>query len=116
MLILAKAILAFMIGFILTIVFGYLLIPVLKKMNVKQTVNDWMSIHKEKNGTPTMGGLIFIIPILLTIAILIFLNKLEFTYNLAIVLFVFLSYAFLGFLDDYLIIKRRNNRGYVTKS
>lgn len=111
MLILAKSILAFMIGFILTIVFGYLLIPVLKKMKVKQTISDWMSIHKGKNGTPTMGGLIFIIPTILTVIILILMNKLELTYNLAIVLFVFLAYAFLGFLDDYLIIKRKNNVG-----
>lgn len=111
MLILAKSILAFMIGFILTIVFGYLLIPVLKKMKVKQIISDWMIIHKGKNGTPTMGGLIFIIPTILTVIILILMNKLELTYNLAIVLFVFLAYAFLGFLDDYLIIKRKNNVG-----
>ena len=111
MLILAKAILAFMIGFILTIIFGYLVIPILKKMNVKQSVSDWMSIHKQKEGTPTMGGLIFIIPTIITVIILILLNKLEFTYNLAIVLFVFLAYALLGFIDDYLIVKRRNNIG-----
>jgi len=66
-LILAKSILALMIGFILTIVFGYILIPFLKKLKVSQTVSEWMSIHKQKEGTPTMGGLIFIIPTVLTI-------------------------------------------------
>ena len=111
MLILAKSILAFMIGFILTIIFGYLLIPFLKKMNVKQTVSNWMQIHKQKEGTPTMGGLIFIIPTILSVIILIILNKLELTYNLAIVLFVFLAYALLGLIDDYLIAKRKNNIG-----
>ena len=111
MLILAKSILAFMIGFILTIIFGCVLIPILKKMKVKQTVSSWMNIHKQKEGTPTMGGLIFIIPTIVTVLILILLNKLELTYNLGIVLFVFLAYAFLGFIDDYLIIKRRNNVG-----
>lgn len=111
MLILAKSILALMIGFILTIVFGYILIPFLKKLKVSQTVSEWMSIHKQKDGTPTMGGLIFIIPTILTIMILMLLNKIDVTYNLAIVLFVFLAYAFLGFLDDYLIIKRRSNIG-----
>ena len=35
----------------------------------------------------------------------------EFTDNLFIVLFVFLGYALVGFLDDYLIIKRHNNKG-----
>jgi len=111
MLVLAKSILAFMIGFILTIIFGYLFIPVLKKMKIRQSVSEFMKIHKNKEGTPTMGGLIFIIPTILTVIILILLNKLELTYNLGIVLFVFIAYAILGFIDDYLIIKRRSNVG-----
>lgn len=110
-LILAKSILAFMIGFIITILFGLIIIPVLKKKNVKQTISIFMQKHKSKEGTPTMGGLIFIIPTIITIFILILMNKLELTYNLSIVLFVFLAYGFLGFIDDYLIIKRKNNVG-----
>ena len=111
MLILAKAVLAFMIGFILSIIFGVILIPLLKKMNIKQTVSVFLSKHKEKEGTPTMGGLIFIIPTIISVVILLLWNKLELTYNLGIVLFVFLAYALLGFVDDYLIIKRHNNIG-----
>ena len=111
MLILAKAVLAFMIGFILSIIFGVVLIPLLKKMNIKQTVSVFLSKHKEKEGTPTMGGLIFIIPTIISVVILLLWNKLELTYNLGIVLFVFLAYALLGFIDDYLIIKRHNNIG-----
>lgn len=111
MLILAKAVLAFMIGFILSIIFGVVLIPLLKKMNIKQTVSVFLSKHKEKEGTPTMGGLIFIIPTIISVVILLLWNKLEMTYNLGIVMFVFLAYALLGFIDDYLIIKRHNNIG-----
>lgn len=112
MLILAKAVLAFMIGFILSIIFGYLLIPLLKKLKVKQTVSVFLrGGHKEKEGTPTMGGLIFIIPTIISVFILLLLNKLELTYNLLIVLFVFLAYGLLGFIDDFLIIKRHNNIG-----
>ena len=112
MLILAKAVLAFMIGFILSIIFGYLLIPLLKKLKIKQTVSVFLrGGHKEKEGTPTMGGLIFIIPTIISVFILLLLNKLELTYNLLIVLFVFLAYGLLGFIDDFLIIKRHNNIG-----
>lgn len=111
MLILAKAILAFMIGFIIAIIFGLIIIPVLRKFKIRQTVSSFMGIHKSKNGTPTMGGVIFIIPTILSIIILILFDKLNVTYNLIIVLFVFLAYALLGFIDDYLIIKRRNNIG-----
>jgi phospho-N-acetylmuramoyl-pentapeptide-transferase len=111
MLILAKAILAFMIGFILTIIFGFVTIPMLKKFKIRQTVSSFVGRHKEKNGTPTMGGIIFIIPTIISIVILMLTNKLNVTYNLIVVLFVFLAYALLGFIDDYLIIKRKNNIG-----
>ena len=112
MLVLAKSVLAMMIGFIIAIIFGYILIPLLKKFKIGQNVSEYLSEqHKSKQGVPTMGGLIFIIPTLLTIFVLLLLKKMEFTENLLIVLFDFLSYALVGFLDDYLIIKRHNNKG-----
>ncbi len=112
MLILAKAILALMIGFVLSVITGLIAIPLLKKMNVRQKVSVFLEDkHAKKDGTPTMGGLIFIIPTLLTAVILLFMNKIEFSDNLLIVLFVFVAYAALGFIDDYLIIKRKNNFG-----
>ena len=112
MLILAKSILALMIGFILSVIFGYIMIPILRKMNVRQKVSVFLEKkHKNKDGIPTMGGLIFIVPTILTIFILLILHKIEFSENLFIVLFVFISYALLGFVDDYLIIRRHNNEG-----
>lgn len=112
MLILAKAMLAMMIGFILSILSGVILIPLLKKMKAKQSVSIFLkNTHSSKEGTPTMGGLIFIIPTILTILILLLFNKIEFSENLFIILFVFIGYALIGFIDDYLIIKRRNNIG-----
>lgn len=109
---LTRGVLALMIGFIISIVFGVILVPLLKKLKAKQTLSSYIfKKHKEKAGTPTMGGLIFIIPTILAIIILLLLNKIEFSANLFIVMFVFLSYALLGFIDDYLIIKRKNNEG-----
>lgn len=112
LLIITKAMLALMIGFILSVISGLILIPILKKMNVKQSLSVFLeNKHKQKAGTPTMGGLIFIIPTILTVIILLLTNKIEYSENLFIVLFVFVSYAVLGFIDDYLIIKRGNNLG-----
>ncbi len=112
MLILAKAILALMIGFITSIIFGLILIPILKKRKLRQNVSVFLrGAHDEKNGTPTMGGLIFILPTILTALILLLMNRIEFSGNLLIVLFVFISYAALGFLDDYLSIKKHDNDG-----
>lgn len=112
MLILAKAMLAMMIGFIMAVIFGLVLIPVLKKIKVRQKVSLYLEkAHKSKEGTPTMGGLIFIIPTILTVIILLLMNKIEFSENLFIILFVFISYGLLGFLDDFLMLKRHNNEG-----
>lgn len=112
MLILTKAMLALMIGFIVSAIFGLILIPVLRKMKVRQKVSIFLQKkHKNKDGIPTMGGLIFILSTILAIIILLVSNKIEMTYNLGLVLFVFISYGVLGFIDDYLIIKRHDNEG-----
>ena len=52
-----------------------------------------------------MGGIIFIVHTIVSIIILILLGKLEFSNNLFIILFVFVGYALLGFIDDYLILR-----------
>ena len=112
MLILAKALLALMTSFIISVVFGLITVPLLKKLKVKQSISVFLkNLHNEKKGVPTMGGIIFIIPTIVSIILLILLNKMEYTNNLLIILFVFVGYGILGFLDDYLIIKRGNNQG-----
>ncbi len=112
MLILTKSVFAIMIGFLCSVVLGLLLIPALKKLHVGQRISIFVGeSHRKKEGTPTMGGLIFIISTFLTTLILIFTDKIEYTTNLGIVLIVFIGYAIIGFLDDYLSIKKNNNEG-----
>ena len=112
MLVLAKAMLALMIGFILAIGSGLIIIPIMKKKKMEQSESIFLrGQHDSKKGTPTMGGFIFIIPTILTLIILLLTNKLEWSNNLFIIMFVFLSYALIGYVDDKLIIKRKNNVG-----
>ena len=112
MLILAKSILGMMIGFFLAVVLGWFLIPVLKKLKCKQSISVFTAFsHAKKNGTPTIGGLIFIIPTLLAMLFLYLRGSLQITHSLLIILFVFVSYAMLGFVDDYLKIREHNNDG-----
>ena len=112
MFVLTKSVLAMMISFILAVLLGLFLIPILKKLKASQRVSVYVSeMHKQKNGTPTMGGLIFIVPVIMTVVILYLLGKINFSYNLLIIVFTFISYSLIGFLDDYLIIKRNNNKG-----
>lgn len=112
MLILAKAAMAMMLGFVLSIICGIILIPLLKKLHIGQTVSTTINErHLKKNGTPTMGGLIFILPVLISLFFLYLRGSVEISSNLIILVFVFVSYAILGFIDDYLKVKCGNNAG-----
>ena len=112
MLILAKAALAMMLGFIIAIVVGLIVIPVMKSLKLGQKVSLTLGErHLSKDGTPTLGGLIFIIPTIVTLLLLWFKGSISLTYNLVIVIFVFLAYALLGFADDFLKIYYKNNKG-----
>ena len=76
MLILAKSILGLMIGFFLSVILGLFLIPMLRKLKCGQTISSFVAFrHASKQGTPTIGGLIFIIPTILTIVLLLILKK-----------------------------------------
>ncbi len=112
MLILAKAAMAMMLGFTLAIVCGLIFIPVFRKLNIGQTVSREINKrHLLKEGTPTMGGIIFIVPVILSLILLYINGSIELNYNIFILVFVFLSYAILGGIDDYLKIKYKNNAG-----
>lgn len=112
MLLMTKAILAMMIGFILSVLTGVLLIPALKKLKVNQSLSIYLKdAHRSKSHTPTMGGLIFILPTLFTVTALVTTDRMQISYTLVIVLLAFLGYALIGFIDDYLIILRQNNKG-----
>ncbi len=115
MLLLTKAVFAIMIGFLFSSVLGLILIPMLKRKNVGQKISIFVGEnHRKKEGTPTMGGLVFIISTVVTILGLVISNKISYTSNLGIVLIVFIGHAIIGFLDDYLSIKKKNNEGLTT--
>lgn len=109
--IITKAAIVMMVSLIFSVVLGLVLIPFLKRLKVGQRLSEYLErTHKYKEGTPTMGGLIFIIPTIIVVTIMYFFNK-KISSSLIIVLITFLSYSFIGFIDDYLIIKRNNNQG-----
>jgi len=112
MLILAKAAMAMMLGFVLSIASGLVFIPLLKKLHFGQTVSREINVrHLKKEGTPTMGGIIFIFPVILSLILLYINGSIGISYNILILVFVFLAYAILGGVDDYLKIKFKNNAG-----
>ena len=111
MLTLTKSLFALMLGFIGATIFGLIIIPFLKKLKAGQNINIYVEAHRNKAGTPTMGGLIFIIPTFAITLFLLLTGKIEYSVNLVIVLFVFLSYGLIGFLDDFISLRRKTNKG-----
>lgn len=112
MLLLTKAVFAIMIGFLSSTVLGLFLIPLLKKIRLGQKISVFVGeTHRKKEGTPTMGGLIFIIPTVISTLALLFTDKVSYTSNLGIVLLVFIGYALIGFLDDFLSVRKGDNEG-----
>lgn len=112
MLLLTKAIFAIMVGFLSSTLLGLLMLPLLRKLRVGQKISIFVGeTHRKKEGTPTMGGLIFIIPTIVATLGLILTGKVSYTSNLGIVLLVFIGYSCIGFMDDFLSIRKGNNEG-----
>ena len=115
MLLLTKAVFAIMIGFLSSAILGLVLLPVLKHLRVGQKISIFVQdSHRKKEGTPTMGGLIFIIPTVVATLLLICTKRISYSSNLGIVLLVFIGYACIGFLDDFLSIRKADNEGLTT--
>ena len=116
MLELTKAVFSMMIGFFISLICAEFILPILKRMKIKQYESDYLrDAHKKKQGTPTMGGLIFILATLIAMFLLFYLDKISWNYNILIILITFIGYGLIGFIDDYLIIKRHNNKGLTEK-
>ena len=110
--VLSLSIIVMFIGFIVSVIFGIVLIPILKRFKASQSLSVYLErAHNSKSGTPTMGGLIFILPVLVICLFMIVFGKFRLSYNFITLLFTFVSYALIGFIDDFLIILRHNNKG-----
>ena len=99
--------LAFLITFFVSVIFAPLIIKLTRKLKFGQNILGYVSEHSSKQGTPTMGGIIFIIP---TIILSIFFFKSNLTIPI-LTLVVFLGYGIIGFLDDFIKIKFKRNLG-----
>ena len=98
-----------LVSLVLTGGIGYLLIPFLRAMKIGQSIREvgptW---HNYKAGTPMMGGLMFIITATL---ILLFNIPRMVDFSVFFVLLLSLCFGFIGFLDDYAKMKKKQNEG-----
>ncbi|MGN1033450.1 MAG: phospho-N-acetylmuramoyl-pentapeptide-transferase, partial [Intestinibacter sp.] len=96
-----------MIGFLIVIILGPIFIPMLARFKFGQTVRDeGPQSHLAKNGTPTMGGIMMIVAILIT-----GLTRANISQSLVVGLICIVGFGFVGFLDDFIKIKMKRSLG-----
>ena len=108
--VLGKMLLAMILSLGITLASYPVAIPILHKLKFGPTVREeGPESHKQKTGTPTMGGLVFIFSSIIT-SLLVNFNGIHSMGYLVVVL-AFVGYGIIGFIDDYLIVVRKNNDG-----
>lgn len=95
------------ISFLISVILCPVFIPFLKRLKFGQYVRDeGPQSHLKKSGTPTMGGIIILISILVTS--LVFLKG---NHNIIPILFATLGFGIIGFLDDYIKVVMKRSMG-----
>lgn len=121
-------IIAAVISFAVTALLGFIVIPYLHKLKFGQTILDigpkW---HKNKQGTPTMGGIMMIIGVIVSLAIAFslssgfngnFTNELKDSYRLSVMasgVGMAICMAAIGFFDDYIKVVKKRNLGLTAR-
>lgn len=101
-----KYILSYMVSFVFSLLFCYLLIPLMKKLKTGQNILKYVKEHEKKEGTPTMGGLAFIFAAVLATLLFEEVDRI-----LLVSLTIGVSYLCVGLLDDLLKKKHKENLG-----
>ncbi|RSL31315.1 phospho-N-acetylmuramoyl-pentapeptide-transferase [Salibacterium salarium] len=106
---------ALVAAFILTVVLSPISIPVLKRLKFGQSIREeGPKSHMKKGGTPTMGGVMVLLSILIT-TLIIYGVMMEWTTEIFLLLLVTIGFGFLGFLDDFIKITKKRNLGLTSK-
>ena len=99
----------FLISFIITAVFGKIILPVLKKLKISQTERlEGPRSHLRKQGTPTMGGITIIFSVTILGIVFCILNR---SMEILPVLLATFGFGIVGFIDDFKKLVLKNTEG-----
>jgi phospho-N-acetylmuramoyl-pentapeptide-transferase len=99
-------------GFIVTAVIGRSLVPLLRHMKAGQSIKtDGPTWHMSKQGTPTMGGIMFIVGITITVLIFTWQDMKGGDFSALFVLLFALVFGAIGFVDDWAKLRKKENTG-----
>ena len=101
----------FILGGLVSFLICMIVLPIvifcIKRLKANQSILHYVEMHKSKDGTPTMGGLAFLISVVLSTMFLLKDNSRLAT----IVIMCFLFYGLIGFFDDFIKVKFKQNLG-----
>ena len=105
-----------LITFIISIILATIIIPMLKKLKVGQIErDDGPASHLKKQGTPTMGGIIIIIAMIISVIgayiYLLITGRVDIAKNLIPLLLLTIGFGAIGFIDDYKKLVLKNTEG-----
>ena len=107
-----RAIVSTLTALFISLYFGPKLIRYLQKMQIGQTVrDDGPESHLSKSGTPTMGGLLILASIVISVLLWADLSNIY----VWVVLFVIVSFGIVGFVDDYRKVIRKDANGLIAR-
>lgn len=96
-----------LISFAISVLLGPVVIPFLKRLKVGQTVrNEGPEAHLKKNGTPTMGGILILISVVVTS--ILYVKEYP---KIIPILFATMGFGLIGFLDDYIKVVLKRSMG-----
>lgn len=102
--------------FVLTVILGRLLLPVLHALKAGQSIREiGPSWHNSKNGTPVMGGIMFITATLVCVLVFGWKQMMAGAYTHLLVFAFALAYGLIGFADDFIKVKKKRNLGLTAK-
>ena len=102
------------VAFLISVALSPLFIPFLRKLKFGQSIRDEDQNHIKKSGTPTMGGIVIYVSMMVTSLIM----AIKFNHlgaEVSLLLLVTFGYGLIGFLDDYIKVVKKRNLGLTSK-
>lgn len=103
------------VAFLIAVALSPIFIPFLRRLKFGQSIRDeGPKSHQKKSGTPTMGGIVIYVSMMVTTLIM----AIKFDYlnaEVLLLLFVTFGYGLIGFLDDYIKVVKKRNLGLTSK-
>lgn len=104
-----------LVGFLISVILSPILIPFLRRLKFGQSIREeGPKSHQKKSGTPTMGGTMILLSIVVT-TIVMTSKYSELSVQTYLLLFVTIGFGLLGFLDDFIKVVMKRNLGLTSK-